>query len=176
VQTEFESSEFTYIGFASGELISFYGAARQVLINGMGGADTITGGYGHDTIMVPDTAFSGIDGGTGFDLVEFTAAATVNDAAFAKMSNIEAIKLGTGAQDVTLTDARVKALSSMTDTLYIQGDGSDTVHVNGGVGTGASQWHLAATANSVATYVYFDANNAATTAKLLIDTSVNVGA
>jgi hypothetical protein len=169
---EYDSGEFTHTGTSDADNISYSGVIQGVTIDGKGGADFLTAGGGNDTFKVPDTLYGSVTGGAGFDTLEFTAAAVVTALALSNLSSIEAIRLGAGTQDITFDDFRVRLITGNTDSLYVTGDAADTVHVNGGVGTGASQWHLISTNNGLNTYVYFDATNSATTARLLIDAAI----
>jgi Ca2+-binding RTX toxin-like protein len=77
-----------------------------------GGDDTLTGGAGNDTFVfygsgLDDISFTSgdtIDGGTGYDTIRLLTGGSVGDDAFANVSNIEGISLGTGYYSLTLDD------------------------------------------------------------------------
>ena len=83
------------------------GTGNDTLIGGTG-ADTMSGGAGNDTFIFNSQAeLTGathlIDGGTGTDTLKLAFNATVTDAAFAGMSNLEQLALaGSGASSLTL--------------------------------------------------------------------------
>jgi hypothetical protein len=172
---EYENAKFIRTGDAT-LIDTMTGSANADVMAGLGGADVLSGRAGDDRFMVPDTAFASINGGTGFDVVEYTAAATISGTTLAsKVTDVDAIHLGAGNQALTLNAANVQAMSSTTDTLYISSSGSgDTLDLTEVIGTGANQWHNLGAANGVATYQYFDATNSATLTKLLIDSTIVV--
>jgi Ca2+-binding RTX toxin-like protein len=77
-----------------------------------GGNDTLRGGAGNDTFVfygsgLDDISFTSgdtIDGGTGYDVIRLLVGGSVNDDAFANVSNIEGISLGTGNYSLTFED------------------------------------------------------------------------
>lgn len=152
------------------------GTHRQTPINGLGGADTIFGGGGSKVIeiSVPDQAFASIVGGddTTVSLLKFTGAGTFADLAN-KVQHIDAIELGTGSnQTLKIAPTEVTTMAANGRSLYINGDAGDTLVMAGGVGTGASQWHLTNSSNGVDTYTFFDISNNAAQIQLLVDNAI----
>ena len=165
---EYENTAFVYRGLA-GQADVMVGSSSNDVIAGMGGADSISAGAGNDRIVVPDLAFAMINGGAGVDVLEFTGAMTIGATALVgKAFDIEGILLGTGTQSLALSFEGVKALSSTSDTLYVSKDGTDTVTFSEGVGTAANQWHAVDTVAGSTLYQYFDAQNVASSAKVLM--------
>jgi hypothetical protein len=167
---EYENPMFVRTGLA-GQIDIMTGSAQADVISGMGGADVLSGMAGDDRFLVPDTAFGSINGGTGFDVIEYTAAATIVGSTLdSKVTDVEGLYLGAGTQTLSLSVADVRGMSTTTDTLYItRSSVDDVVTFNESVGTAASQWHNMGTANGIITYQYFDAANAATTTKVLVN-------
>lgn len=177
---EYENAMFIRTGEAS-QIDIMQGSAQADIMAGLGGADQLSGMAGDDRFLVPDMAFTSINGGTGFDVVEYTAAARISGAALdAKVTDVEGIHLGTGDQTLTMTLADVQGMSSTSDSLYISssGSGDKLVLISGtgasSVGNGSSQWHDLGAANGVTTYRYFDGTNTATATQLLVDSTVVV--
>jgi hypothetical protein len=121
-------------------------AGADTLI-GDGGRDVLIGGAGNDLLKVADGSFFKLDGGTGLDTVEVTAAATLNFTLLAntRVENIEVLTLGTGNQAVTLSALDVLTMTDQTNTAvdnsaYQKGhvlvidcsDGSDSVTFSDG--------------------------------------------
>jgi Ca2+-binding RTX toxin-like protein len=129
------------------DLDRLIGNAGNDTLIGDGGADVLIGGAGNDLMKVADATFFKLDGGTGIDVVEVTAAATLN---FNNITNqrveaIEVLNLGTGNQSVTLSGMDVLNMTENTNTAinnstYQKGHvlvvdssaGTDTVTLNGG--------------------------------------------
>jgi hypothetical protein len=129
------------------------GNAGNDTLVGDGGADVLLGGAGNDCIKVPDGAFFKIDGGTGIDTVEWTAAAninltdtTVNGSTAIRngaIENIEILNLGAGDQVLTLSHLDILAMTGEKNTaidnatyqrgntLVIDGTSGDTVSLHG---------------------------------------------
>jgi hypothetical protein len=173
---EYENPIFVHRGDPN-LIDTMYGSSAADVIAGMGGADDISAGDGDDRILVPDMLFASVNGKAGFDVLEFTAAATITGAALnLSTSGIEALHLGAGNQALSLSAGQVRGLSSYTNTLYIGSDGSgDTLDLAELIGSAASQWHIQGTAHGLVTYRYFDASNTATNVQLLVDQTVVVG-
>jgi hypothetical protein len=172
---EYENQMFVRTGDAL-EIDLLTGSANADVMAGLGGADVLSGLAGDDRFLVPDTNFSSINGGAGFDVVEYTSTATISGAVLdTKVSDVEGIYLGNGNQALTLAVADVQGMSSTTDTLYIAsnaaGDTLDLVEV---IGAGANQWHNLGTANGVVTYQYFDANNVGSLTRVLVEQTIAV--
>lgn len=106
-------------------------------------AMTLKGGAAADTFKMKAADFTAADtlvGGAGTDILEFTTAATVSDAAFALTTGIETIKLGNfNVQTITLG-----ALAST----------AGVVKVDGVAMTGTNKMTLDATAMSAATLTF----------------------
>lgn len=120
------------------------GAGNDVLIGG-GGADIISGGTGDDFISVPDTSFTAIDGGEGFDVLAWEGGdislnlENLSD----RIANIEAIDLNnTSAVDLQISlEDLINVTDAETERLYITGDGDDSVTLVG-------DWQTAGTGNA----------------------------
>jgi hypothetical protein len=172
---EYENAMFIRKGDAT--LIDLMtGSAKADMMAGLGGADVLSGMAGDDRLIVPDLLFASVNGGAGFDVLEFSAAATIAGATLdTKVTDVEGLHLGTGNQALTLSAANVQGLSSTTDTLYISSSGAgDTLDLTEVIGFGANQWHLTGNTHGVNTYQYFDASNAVTLTRLLIDQTVTI--
>ena len=129
------------------DLDRLVGNAGNDTLIGDGGADVLIGGAGNDLLKVADPTFFKLDGGTGIDVVEVTAAATLN---FNNITNqrveaIEVLNLGSGNQAVTLSGMDVLNMTENTNTAinnstYQKGHvlvidssaGTDSVTLNGG--------------------------------------------
>jgi len=94
------------------------GNAGNDTLVGDGGRDVLIGGAGNDTLAVADGNFFRLDGGTGVDSLEMTAAMTVDFRTLSDnaVRSIEVLKLGTGNQAVTLSGADVLNLTGDTNT------------------------------------------------------------
>jgi VCBS repeat-containing protein len=94
------------------------GNAGADTLTGDGGRDVLLGGAGNDLLQVADTNFFKLDGGTGIDTVEVTAAATLNFTLLAntRVENIEILTLGSGDQAATLSALDVLAMTDQTNT------------------------------------------------------------
>ena len=94
-------------------------------LTGNGGADVLYGGPGDDTIVISDTSFIRIDGGTGNDTLQLDGAGLLLDlaSASARVRNVEMIDI-TGSGDNTLTFN--KSVSGST-RIIVKGDVGDTV-------------------------------------------------
>ncbi|MEY2791233.1 MAG: hypothetical protein RL295_1398, partial [Pseudomonadota bacterium] len=134
------------------------GNAGDDTLVGNGGADVLLGGAGDDLLQVgfvnnergAIVDFFKIDGGTGIDTLEFTAAATLDFTAKRDdlVENIEIFKLGAGNQNITLNHLDVLSITGETNTaisdptyqkghvLVIDGSGTnntgDVVNLTGG--------------------------------------------
>ena len=173
--TEYENGMFIRTGEAN-QVDIMQGSAQADIMSGLGLADVLSGMAGDDRFLVPDTAFNSINGGTGFDVIEYTAAAVIHGDSFAaKVTDVEGIHLGAGKQNLLLSVANVNAMSTTTDTLYVSSNGGgDTLDLTEMIGAGANQWHNQGTSNGVTTYQYFDASNNSTLTRLLIDSTIVV--
>jgi hypothetical protein len=172
---EFDNTEFVRRGLVN-EVDLLIGSSRADVIEGLGQADTLVGLAGDDLFLVPNAGFAKIDGGLGFDVVQWTGAANLTGyAASAQIQDVEAFYLGNGNQTVTLSVADVQVLSLTTDTLYIASNNtSDTLNLVEVIGTGANQWHPSEVASGWVTYQYFDAANTATLTRVLVEQTMVV--
>jgi hypothetical protein len=118
-------------GTSAGDTLT--GNAGNNVLNGLGGADTLLGGAGDDTLIVPDLNFVKVDGGAGTDTLSLSATGLTLDLSVlgGKLSNLEAINLN-GGNTLNLTAASLLNLSTTSDKLVVNGDGSSTV--NAGLG------------------------------------------
>ncbi|MBF8745686.1 BapA/Bap/LapF family large adhesin [Pseudomonas monteilii] len=98
-----------------------------------GGAVTLQGGAGDDTLVVVDQNFVSVDGGTGTDTLLWGGAAASIDLGnlVGRVHDIEVIDLNdTSSVALTLNLADVVAITeSGKDTLVIKGDDNDSVHM-----------------------------------------------
>ncbi|MBI4208037.1 MAG: hypothetical protein HY527_23700 [Betaproteobacteria bacterium] len=145
---------------------SLAGGGGNDTLDGGGGADTLAGGAGSDTLFY-DATDASVQGEADIDTLRiegsdvFLNLRQIDDAV---ITDIEVIDL-TGSGDNTLEAALsdVLALSSTTDTLRIDGNRGDTVHIGGGWTLGSIQ---VIGTNAYDTYTQ-------DTATLLIDTSIS---
>ncbi|WP_234461617.1 beta strand repeat-containing protein [Stutzerimonas stutzeri] len=122
------------------------GNAGNDVLTGDGGADVLIGGAGNDLLKIANPGFFKLDGGTGLDIVETSATMSIDFTTLAnnRVQNIEAIRLGTGDQSVTLNGLDVLNMTGernllVDDTNYQKGhvlviestDGTDTVTLGG---------------------------------------------
>ncbi|MNH72213.1 hypothetical protein D3C73_243720 [compost metagenome] len=116
----------SYLDGTSGTL---NGDAAVNTLDGRHGAMTMSAGAGNDYILVGNTGFTSIDGGSGFDTLVWDSAANLNFSEISnKVTGIEAIHLGDQyANTLTLSLADVLAASDTTDVLVVQGGTTDTV-------------------------------------------------
>ncbi|WP_240791021.1 Calx-beta domain-containing protein [Roseomonas sp. AR75] len=97
---------------------SLSGGDGSDTITGNGGADTLSGGAGNDRFVFKNaeqftTAGLVLDGGEGVDRVDLLGAATLADAAFANVSNVEILRLaGSGSSTLTLGAEAAEAFGS----------------------------------------------------------------
>jgi Ca2+-binding RTX toxin-like protein len=105
------------------------GSGNDTLIAG-GGVDTMDGGAGNDQLRVSTTTFFRLDGGTGVDSLEMTAAMTVDFRTLSDdvVRSIEVLKLGAGNQVITLSDADVLNMTGESN-LAVDVAGYQTGHV-----------------------------------------------
>ncbi|KAB8311502.1 hypothetical protein EH228_09725, partial [Erwinia endophytica] len=97
-------------------------------------AAEVTGTENGDTFTVTGTSFTSIDGGDGFDTLEWDASGTltVSDIA-SKVSNIEEIDLldDTEVDNLLITAQNVADITDDNNTLYVRGSTSDTITLSG---------------------------------------------
>ncbi|MEE8187763.1 MAG: calcium-binding protein, partial [Kiloniellales bacterium] len=130
-----------------------YGGTGDDMLNGNGGndyldggagADTIKGGGGDDTILL-DLADDSIDGGTGTDTILADGLGlNLTDGSAPSISNIESIDLlhtadadgnlveGGSSDTLTLSADDVLDITDKDNTLYIEGDGADSIEAGSG--------------------------------------------
>ena len=137
------------------------------MLTGAGGADTLNGLGGNDT-LVWHAADVKVDGGAGTDTLRVNGAGQVLNllnVASTKIVNVEIFNItGTGNNRVELSLQDVLDLSTTTNTLRVDGNAGDTVDRNAGWVQGANQM---VGANS-----YFRYTQGA--AILLVDTDITV--
>ena len=140
-------------------------------ISGNGGADVLNGNGGNDKIRIIDSAFTSINGGSGFDWLVLTANGQSLDltANVSKITNIEVISLSSAsAASLSLTAADIPLINASGNSLYVLGEADDTVTVGG-------TWTLvtnAATNANLPGIVFVQYHNAATNSDLFIADSM----
>jgi hypothetical protein len=131
----------TLIGSSANDVL-IGGRGNDILVGG-GGIDVLRGGAGDDVLVISDTSFRSIDGGTsvsgGDDDTLRLASGSLNLTTVPdnKIEGIETIDLaasGSGANALTLRLSDVLNLSESSNTLRINGGTSegDTVNVTDG--------------------------------------------
>ncbi|WP_455756579.1 hypothetical protein [Sulfurimonas sp.] len=118
---------------------NYDGGAGNDNITATSGDDTIVGGAGRDTIdagagddtIAFDTADT-IDGGEGLDTLAIDDGMSIDFSALDdKISNIEVLDLGEGAQNITsLSTEDVLDVTDADNILRIDGDSSDSIDLN----------------------------------------------
>ena len=107
------------------------GNGADNVLNGAGGADALRGGDGNDTLIYDAQAVQ-LDGGAGLDTLRISGTAqTLDLATLGNASSIERIELGNGGNTLQIDEVSLLALSS-TDTLVVEGGGSDRVSLGSG--------------------------------------------
>ncbi|WP_411705273.1 Ig-like domain-containing protein, partial [Edaphovirga cremea] len=121
----------SYLDAISGTL---NGDAAVNTLDGRHGAQVMNAGAGNDYILIGNTGFSSVDGGSGFDTLVWDSAANLNFSEVSgKVTGIEAIHLGDNyANTLTLSLADVLATSDTTDVLVVQGGSTDAVTLTDG--------------------------------------------
>ena len=140
----------THQGTAGGDTLTggagddvFSGGAGADFILGGGGADLMHGGDGDDIFVAPDTGFGRIDGGDGFDTIEFSGTGNSFDLTTLsgdQINAIEGIDLTGNGDNVLTLDADsvfaatrgVNAATGTEHSLIIDGDAGDTVDAGAG--------------------------------------------
>jgi Ca2+-binding RTX toxin-like protein len=98
---------------------------------GNGGADVMHGGEGNDTLVVFDTNFKRIDGGSGKDVLAFANGVTMYDTDFRHVEGIESIRLGGGSSTITLGANASHAIDgTATNSFLIYIDGTAATDAN----------------------------------------------
>jgi hypothetical protein len=125
---------FTVYDSATNDTVDASGVTNGVGITifSQGGTDTFKGGNGNESFWVNAadlTSADTIDGGAGFDTLNFATTGTVAAAAFTNVSNLEAMRLRVG-NDVTLTNGLVAGTSVGYFTVYDSAN-ADTVDASG---------------------------------------------
>ena len=98
------------------------------IIYSNGGPDQIVSSYGEDTIIVPDFDFRGINGGHGFDKLQWEGTGeSINLSQYSsRISSIENLEIGgNGANTIQLN--LLDVINIAGDGLYISGDSDDQV-------------------------------------------------
>jgi hypothetical protein len=144
-------------GYAGDDTLN--GNGGNDLLRGGDGADTLNGGDGNDILiggngvdilhgdagddaLVFDAIDSAIDGGVGFDTLYFDGNGITLDLTSVSDSFITGIEqidiTGDGDNALVLNYSDVLALSDSSNTLYIAGNGGDTITLTGEVFTGSA--------------------------------------
>jgi len=128
-----EGQEITQWGSSDSDLLTGSGAADRFstglgddTLGGYGGADVLYAGAGDDSILISDTAFIRIDGGSGRDTLVFEGADLVLDLSNApqRVRGIEIFNItGTGDNELSLvktagSDGKVIVIGDRGDRLY----------------------------------------------------------
>jgi Ca2+-binding RTX toxin-like protein len=104
-------------------------------ITGGAGADSINAGAGNDTLQFANgaelAADSPVNGGDGTDTISFTSPATdIDDADFAQVSNIEAVRLADGNNTVVLGTNAAAATPGSSVLTITGGTGNDNINIS----------------------------------------------
>jgi Ca2+-binding RTX toxin-like protein len=146
------------------------GGSGNDTLNGNGGNDVLIGGDGNDTLNGGDgndildggAGVNTYDGGVGYDILIVEAAID-----FSKVSNVEELNLGEGAQNIALALSDVLAMTDADNELFITGDSSDNVTLQG------SAWIESSTQSKVGFDEYISSSQDATV-KLQIQEDLTV--
>ncbi|WP_308367899.1 MULTISPECIES: LamG-like jellyroll fold domain-containing protein [unclassified Microbulbifer] len=143
---------------------SIAAGAGNDTINGYGGADVIYAGPGDDAIVISDTDFVRIDGGTGTDTLQLEGANLFLNlaAASSRVRSVEIIDIrGTGANALSFN----KSISGTTQVM-VKGDADDKVYST------SQQWVSSGETAMVdgVTYEVYSAG----TARLLLQSGVSI--
>lgn len=107
------------------------GKGGDDILNGKTGVDALSGGTGNDLLKIKDFNGDVIDGGSGQDVLEVFGSDQSIDlsAAGGTITDIETINFsGEGNNVLRLTEKSVMDLSRDSNTLTVDGDGSDTLY------------------------------------------------
>lgn len=129
----------TLTGTANGEV--FIAGVGNDIINTGGGPDVVHGGAGDDVISVSDLDFLLIDGGGGSDRIKLTGSEMAFDATSIshRLRSLEIIDIiGTGNNSLTISASDVLQLSPVTNSININGNTGDAVHLVGNWTAGVS--------------------------------------
>nr|WP_282705589.1 Ig-like domain-containing protein [Budvicia aquatica] len=120
------------------------GDAAVNTLDGRHGATVMNAGAGNDYIIINNTNFTSIDGGTGFDTLIWNSANNLNFSDISnKVTGIEAIHMGDEYANVlSLTLQDVLNASDTTDVLVVQGGVTDSVNLTdtGWYSVGSQIW------------------------------------
>ncbi|MFN7719572.1 MAG: beta strand repeat-containing protein, partial [Sphingomonadaceae bacterium] len=114
------------------------GGSLNDLINGLGGADSLLGFAGNDTLIIGDAGFVRVDGGTDTDTLRLagTTGFGLNLSALAAgaikdIERIDLVAAGSLNNSLTVTQQTLLDLSTTTDILKVLGGVGDTVTATG---------------------------------------------
>lgn len=119
------------IGTGAGDVI--FGLAGDDTIQGNGGRDVLYGGAGDDTIIITDTHFQRVDGGSGFNTLKLEGYRRQDWdltplSPGLRLQNISAIDMTNyGSNTLTLNKATVMKMTGVQNNLVILGDANDKI-------------------------------------------------
>ncbi len=104
-------------------------------LTGNGGADVLLAGQGDDEIVIIDSTFKRIDGGSGADILTLNGTGLTLDLtaiADSRITGVETIDISSGANTLTLELRDVLNLSDTSNTLRVVRDITGTVNIGAG--------------------------------------------
>lgn len=127
------SAADSLVGSSAAE--SFVAGQGDDTMIGGGGADVFYGGTGNDAIAISDLSFRRIDGGSGSDVLRLDGAGFFFNLSDYRnrIEGIETIDLtGNGNNALMLTAVDVLNMSETSNTLHVEGNFGDSIHVDSG--------------------------------------------
>jgi Bacterial Ig-like domain/FG-GAP repeat/RTX calcium-binding nonapeptide repeat (4 copies) len=136
------SNAVTHLGSSFADsLVGTVGADVMVagrgddVVTGNGGADVLLGGQGDDQIVIADTAFKRVGGGSGSDTLTLAGTGQSLDLttiADSRLTGIETIDISGGTNTLTLNQQEVLNLSDTSNTLTVVRNINGTVNIGAG--------------------------------------------